>query len=244
VPDSRRGPTASAALEELGRLTLRDHSMGSLLQRVVELTKVVMPGHGEASITLLVNDRPSTAAFTGDLARVCDESQYVHGDGPCLHAASTGELVDITDSRTDPRWRDYLDTAAARGALSSLSVPLPISEGVRGALNIYARTPDAFDPASREAAQQFAPYAGVAVSNMHAYSSARELADNLQTAIESRAVVDQAKGILMERHKLTADQAFQVLAQTSMRTNTKVRTVAEELVTTGVLPGTPPPRRT
>ena len=80
----------------------------------------------------------------------------------------------------------------------------------------------------------------MALSNIHAYSSARELAENMQAALESRAVIDQAKGILMERHKLTADQAFRLLAEASMRMNTKLRAVAEHLVLTGDLPGTDP----
>jgi GAF domain-containing protein len=243
VPNDHRSTAgAPEALEELGRLSLREHSMASLLQRVVDVTKVVMPGHGEASISILVNDRPSTAAYTGDLARDCDESQYSHGHGPCLHAATSGEPVEVADARTEPRWRDYLEVAAERGALSSLSVPLPISEGVSAALNIYARTPNAFDPDSRAAAERFAPYAGVAVGNMYAYESAQKLAESLQTALEGRAVIEQAKGILMERRRLTADQAFQVLARISMQTNTKLRTVAEGLVTTGQLPVIPPRR--
>jgi GAF domain-containing protein len=233
------GTAVSQALEELGRLALREHSMESLMQRVVDLTKVVMPGHGEASISLLVNDRPSTAVFTGELALDCDEKQYGRGNGPCLQAARTGEPVEMPDARTETRWGDYPRQAAERGALSSLSIPLPMSEGVAGALNVYAREVDAFGSESRAAARRFAPYAGVAVSNMYAYRNAQDLADNLQTAIESRAVIDQAKGILMERHKLTADQAFQVLARISMQSNTKLRVVADELVTTGQLSGIP-----
>jgi hypothetical protein len=77
---------------------------------------------------------------------------------------------------------------------------------------------------------------------MWAYQSARDMADNLQVALESRAVIDQAKGVLMERYKLSADQAFQLLAQASMHANRKVRDIAEHLVHTGELPG-PPPRR-
>jgi GAF domain-containing protein len=213
--------------------------MQSLLQTVADLAKTVMPGNPEASITLLVNDKATTAVFTGQLALDCDESQYGRGYGPCLHAASTGELIEIADAQADTRWRDYLDRAVERGALGSLSVPLPVSEGVAGALNIYARKPNAFDEDSRSAATRFAPYAAVAVSNMRAYQDARDMADNLQAALESRAVIDQAKGILMERYKLTADQAFQLLAGASMQTNTKLRTVAEDLVLTGQLPGTP-----
>lgn len=224
------------ALEQLGSLALREHSMDSLLQRVVDLTKLVMPGRPEASISLLTNDRPITAVFTGQLAMDCDETQYGRGHGPCLHAASSGEITEIADNRSDTRWPDYARRAAERGALSSLSMPLPINEGMAGALNIYAREPDAFDETSRTVAKRFLPYAAVAVSNMQDYESARSMAANLQAALESRAVIDQAKGILMERHKLTADQAFQVLAQLSMQKNIKLRALAEELVLTGQLP--------
>src|SRR3954466_15494801 len=119
--------------------------MESLMQRVVDLTKVIMPAHGEASLSLLVNGRPSTAVFTGQLALHCDESQYGRGYGPCLHAASTGELVEIADAQAETRWRDYMEHAVEHGALSSLSVPLPINEGIAGAINVYARKPHAFD---------------------------------------------------------------------------------------------------
>ncbi len=224
---------AAEALERLGTLTLREHSMQSVLETVVELAKQVLPGNPECSVSLLVNDRATTAVSTGALATDLDESQYGRGYGPCLHAAATGELTEISDARTEPRWPAYARSAWERGSGSSLSVPLPIAEGLAGALNTYAREPNAFDEEARSAAQRFAPYAAVALSNMHAYVSARDMAGNLQVALESRAVIDQAKGILMERYRLTADQAFQALATVSMRTNRKVRSVAEQLVHTG-----------
>jgi GAF domain-containing protein len=235
--DSTRPRGTASALEQLGTLLLREHSMPTLLQRVVDLTKVALAGEIEASISLLCNDKPSTAVFTGQLALDCDESQYGRGYGPCLHAATSGEVTEVSDTRTEVRWPDYMRAAAERGALSSLSVPLPISEGTAGALNVYAREAGAFDEDSRSAATQFMPYAAVAVSNMHAYQDARTMAGNLQVALESRAVIDQAKGILMERYKVTADQAFQLLARISMQSNTKVRDVADQLATTGELPG-------
>jgi GAF domain-containing protein len=229
---------AAEALERLGRLSLRELSMDSLLQTVAELAKTVMPGNPEASVTLLVRDKPSTVVSTGQLAVDLDETQYERGHGPCLHAARTGELTEIADTRADSRWRDYSRRAAEAGNLSSLSVPLAIDEDeqVSGALNLYAREPQAFDEGSRSAAQAFGPYAAVATGNLYAYQSARGMADNLQIALESRAVIDQAKGILIERHKLTPDQAFQLLAQASMSVNLKVRDVADQLVHTGELP--------
>jgi GAF domain-containing protein len=230
--------SAAEALEHLGSLSLRKVSMEYLLQTVAELTKAVMPGNPEASVTLLVKDHPTTVATTGQLALDLDEKQYERGHGPCLHAARTGELTEIADMRTDARWPDYSPRAAESGALSSLSVPLAIDddEQVTGAINIYAREPSAFDEASRTAATRFGPYAAVAAGDLHAFQSVRARADNLQAALATRGVIDQAKGILMDRHKLTADQAFQVLAQMSMKTNRKLYAIADELVHTGVLP--------
>jgi transcriptional regulator with GAF, ATPase, and Fis domain len=223
------------ALERLGRLSLRELSMDSLLQTVADLTKSGMPGNPEASVLLLVKDRPTTVVSTGDLATDLDERQYEKGQGPCLHAARSGEMTEILDTRAEDRWPDYTPRAVERGNLSSLSIPLAIDvdEQVSGALNIYARRPQAFDPASRSAATRFAPYASVATGNLYAYQSARDMAANLQTALESRAVIDQAKGILIERYKVTADAAFQLLARVSMTTNRKLRDIADDLVRTG-----------
>jgi GAF domain-containing protein len=231
-----------AAFEELAGIALSEHSMGSVLQTVADLTKQVLPAQIESSVSVLVGGRPTTFVYTGQLALDLDESQYGHGYGPCLHAATTGETVLIEDARADERWPDYLADAVERGSLSSLSIPLGDAEGLAAGLNIYAREPAAFDEPSRRTAARFARFAGTAVANMYAYQSAREIADNLQVALQSRAVIDQAKGILIERHKLTADQAFQVLVHASMGVNQKLRDVAEHLVHTGELL-TPPGRR-
>jgi transcriptional regulator with GAF, ATPase, and Fis domain len=223
------------ALARLGRLSLRELSMDSLLQTVADLTKSVMPGNPEASVLLLVKDQPTTVVSTGDLATDLDETQYEKGHGPCLHAARSGEVTEILDTRSEERWPDYTPRAVERGNLSSLSIPLTIDvdEQVSGALNIYARRPDAFDADSRSAATRFAPYASVATGNLYAYQSARDMAANLQNALESRAVIDQAKGILIERYKVTPDAAFQLLARVSMTTNRKLRDIADDLVRTG-----------
>jgi GAF domain-containing protein len=225
------------ALERLGRLSLRELSMDALLQTVADLTKTVMPGNPEASVLLLAKGQPTTVSSTGELATDLDETQYEKGHGPCLHAARTGEVTEIPDTRADDGWLDYTPRAVEHGNLSSLSIPLAIDpdEQVTGALNIYARRPDAFDEDSRATATRFAPYAAVAAGNLYAYQSARDMAENLQAALEFRAVIDQAKGILIERYKLTPDAAFQLLARASMTTNRKLRDIADHLVRTGEL---------
>ncbi|MGY1823935.1 ANTAR domain-containing protein [Geodermatophilus sp. SYSU D00079] len=236
--EKQRSIEAAEALEHLGQLSLRELSMESLLQSMADLTKRVMPGDPEASVTLLVKDQPSTVVDTGPLALGLDEVQYERGDGPCLHTARNGILVEIGDTRVDSRWPDYGRYVADHGVLSLLAVPLVVTgeEQVAGSLNVYARSADAFDEASRAVATGFAPYAAVAAGTVQAYRRARETADNLQIALGSRAVIEQAKGILIERHKLTPGQAFEALATVSMSRNAKVRDIAEHLVRTGELP--------
>jgi transcriptional regulator with GAF, ATPase, and Fis domain len=225
------------ALDRLGRIRLTDHSMRSLLGEIASLAQRSLPGRLESSVTLLTGDDPVTAVTTGQLALDLDEVQYSRGHGPCLHAATVSEPVGIEDMRTDDRWPDFGAAAVQCGCLSSLSLPLPLHEAVSGALNIYARSPAAFDEESRAFAGRFASYGAVVAGNMLVYESALDRAKNLEAALTSRAVIDQAKGILMERFKLTADQAFRALAQVSMETNTKVRDIAERFIETGELRG-------
>src|SRR3954468_11588487 len=162
------------AFEQLAGIALSEHSLHSVLQTVADLTQDVMPGDIEASVSLLVADKATTVVYTGQLALDLDESQYGRGYGPCLHAAGTGEPVEVTDARTDPRWADYMRRAVQRGSLSSLSIPLGSPETMRAALNIYAREAAAFTEENRPAARRFAHLAGVAVANMHGYQNARQ----------------------------------------------------------------------
>ena len=241
-PGPQQPANAGEALERLGRLSLRELSMDDLLQTVAEASKAVLPGRTEVSVTLMVKDKPTLMASSGQLAVDLDERRSERDHGPRLHAARTGTMVEVADTRTDPRWPDYQPRAVECGCLSSLSVPLHIDEEdeVTGALNIYARDADAFDEKSRAVAARFAPYASIAAGNVHAYQSAPDKAENLEAALESRGVIDQAKVVLIERYKLVPDQAFQLLARASMTTNRKVRDVADHLVRTGELLGAAP----
>jgi GAF domain-containing protein len=227
-------PRMRAALDELGHLLLAGEDTQSVLQKVVDLVQQLMPQGAEASITLLRDQQATTAAFTGELALQLDEMQYGQGYGPCLDAALGGHLVEIVDGRTEGRWPSYVPTFLERGALSSIAVPVPAPQLAAG-LNVYAPTARAFTDDDRRAVVEFAGYAGVALTNMDTLEDARELAQNLQTAMESRSVIEQAKGILIERHRVTADQAFRLLVEASMHTNRKVRDLAGDLVLTGEL---------
>ena len=236
--DESSAEDLESAFEQLAGMSLVDNSMESVLQRVCDLARSLLPGDVAASVSVLADDKPGTVAFAGDLARRLDESQYGRGYGPCLEAIARKAPVEVEDTRSDSRWPDHQRVAVEQGCLSSLSVPLPVHEQQWGAgLNLYAREPGAFsgDPGSRTAVDRFAGYAGVAVANMHAYAAAVAQGRDLDVVLRSRAHVDQAQGILMERHGITADQAFQALALVSMRAQVELRDVAEQVVRTGEL---------
>jgi GAF domain-containing protein len=235
---SNRPPLdARDAFAQLGELSFADTSMNAMLQRIAELAKQVIPGVAEASVSLITHDKPGTAAYTGRLALDLDESQYGRGYGPCLEAAVGEEIREITDARQETRWPDYARIAVERGSLSSLSVPVPVREAVHGALNLYGVEADAFDDDARDVARAFASYAAVAVHNMHLYESTRDLAQNLDMAMQSRAVIEQAKGILMSQRRCDATEAFSLLAAASQRSNRKLRDIAQAIVD-GVTGGT------
>ena len=228
--------TVGEVLEYLGRPSGREQPMEGALQRVTDLARTVLPGNPEASVTLVVREHPSTVVSTGLLAVELDEGQYERGLGPCLHAAGTGRIADVPDTRTETRWPDYARRAAEHGTLSSLSVPLAVdAPQVSGALNLYAQRSNGFDEVSRSTATRFGHYAAVVAGNLSRYRRAVERADRLETSLASRAVIEQARGMLMERHGVTADGAFRILARASMHTHSTVRRLAEHLVHTGEL---------
>jgi GAF domain-containing protein len=239
VPSSDADDPTTAvrqAFDELGRMSFAEHSLDSLLQKVTDLAARVVPGEPHASLTILRENGPVTAASTGQMALDLDLAQYELGSGPCLQAATTGDPTEVPDTRAEARWPEFARTAVERGCGSVLSYPLPRQERLSGGLNLYSSAPRTADPSTRRVAERFAAYAAVSVSNLYLYRTAVERADNLAAALDSRAVIDQAKGVLMERFRMTADQAFQALARVSMETNTKVRDVAERFVSTGDMP--------
>jgi transcriptional regulator with GAF, ATPase, and Fis domain len=220
----------TAAFAELGRIKLGETDLDAVLARVAHLAKQTVPAADEVSVTLVRGNGAHTAAFTGRLAVDLDEWQYEHGHGPCLDASAAKATISVHDMKDEARWPDWASAALSAGAHSSLAVGLSIEERVAGALNVYAAKPDAFDDNAVVLAQTFAGYAAVALANAHSYDSMATLAEHMQAAMESRAVIEQAKGIIMGERRCTADQAFALLSKISQDANRKLRDVAAALV--------------
>ncbi len=219
-----------AAFAELARLNLSDQSLTETLRQVGELAKRVIPGVDEASVTVINNDRPKTMVFTSRLAVQLDERQYESGFGPCLDAASTGATI-ILDHRADqPLYPEFTHAALRAGVTHTAAVALLVPYRTAGALNLYSARDEPFSDEAVTFAERFAGYAAFAVSNADHLDSAEELARQLQEAMRSRAVIEQAKGILMARHHISADDAFRRLATLSQNTNTRLRELAARVV--------------
>jgi GAF domain-containing protein len=224
LPQRSKDPFAG-----LSQIVLGEQSLPEILEQVVHLAKAVLPAV-QASVTLIAGEEPHTPAYTGEPALALDERQYKDGGGPCVDAANSGQTVLVTDTRTDTRWPVYSEAAAASGILSSLSIPLPVQRLGAGALNFYAAARDAFDDEAIDLARTFAGHAAVAVGNAHLYESTARLAEQMQQAMASRAIIEQAKGIIMGNQGCSAEHAFNTLVRLSQTSHVRLRDVALRLV--------------
>jgi GAF domain-containing protein len=226
--DPPRDPRAAFA--ELSKIMLAGQPLSASLARVAELAKETIPSAAEVSVTLLHDGQVATVTFTGPLASQLDERQYEAGFGPCMDAALSGATIVIEDTSDSPAYPDFGRIAHRRGITHTMSIGLPVARQTIGALNIYAIDDAILDEGTRELATAFASYAAVAVANAGVYATTANLAANLQIALESRAIIDQAKGILMSRHRISAEQAFDELSRLSQTTQRKLRDIAVDLV--------------
>jgi GAF domain-containing protein len=227
-------------LRELTCLTgvvLGQDDLVGTLKEITLVSARTVPGADGASITTYQNGSPAAVAFSDPWARELDELQFDEREGPCLDSVRTGNVFRVRDLGTDTRWPAYTERARHQGARSSLSVPLHADGMNFGALNFYSRAIDAFDGEAAALAQLFAGHAGNVSQVASAFFRHRQLAEQLGEAMRSRAVIDQAIGVLMAQRKVTADVAFGLLRDASQRLNVKLRLIAEELVGTGALPG-------
>ncbi|SCE82008.1 GAF domain-containing protein [Micromonospora matsumotoense] len=230
------------AVLQLGSIRHAEMDLDAVLSRITEVARDSIPGAAEVSVTLVHGTEAHTAAHTGDLALRLDQWQYEQGRGPCLDAATMGTVLIVADMTDERRWPEWAARAHTTGVLSSMSLGLPIQEAMVGALNVYGTRPDAFSQVA-EPARTFAGHAAVALANAHLYDSTASLAGQMQEAMRNRAVIEQAKGIIMGQRRCTADEAFALLARVSQNSNRKLRDVAEALVQQVVEPASGQPTR-
>ena len=209
-----------------------DADLNAALKRVAVTGCGLLANCKSASVTIIEGGRAVTVGSTSPIADVLDAVQYAADTGPCLDAARSNRSIRIDDMRTERRWPQFGASAVEHEVYSSLSLPLDLAaDGTVAGFNVYGAEPDGFTEDDERLCEAFAAQAAIVVSNAHAYWKALALAHNLSTAMDSRAVIEQAKGVMIASEGVTAEEAFNLLRQQSQAENRKLRDVAADIVT-------------
>jgi len=183
-----------------------------------------------ASITILDGQVVATPVATAPLARRLDDVQYVDGDGPCVTSVRTGVVVTIDDMAAEQRWGRFTAAARAAGVVASLSLPISVEKPYAAGLNVYADRAEHLAGAGRTRLLGIVDLAAVSFTLLRRHHASMLEVAQLSTAMQSRAVIDQARGILMAEHHCDAAAAFALLRATSQASNRKMRDLAADLV--------------
>jgi transcriptional regulator with GAF, ATPase, and Fis domain len=229
APDSRPDDLATA-LARMARDLLTQRTEQQTLDRIVAYAVDLVDGCDSAGVLAIEAGSLRTLAATDDVAVTSDKIQLELGEGPCLDSTLRDERVyRIADMATDTRWRRYASRAQELGIGSAMGFLLYTRERNLGALNLYGRNRKAFGERSEHIGWLLASHAAVA------FASARSDAQ-LQQAIASRQEIGEALGIMMERRKISEQEAFDLLRRRSQDRNVKLRDLARQLPETGELP--------
>lgn len=219
------------SLTELARTLTENESVRDTLGSILALALRSIPSCHAASVTVLdAKDQPSTIAATDEKTYELDRRQYVLNDGPCLDAARRQQVNRWSLHEAEQRWPEFTSLAEEMGLRSYLSAGLGLAGRRLGALNLSSHQTDGFSKLDEDLISLFTVPASAAIVVVGRYAEARDLAAQLEHALRSRAVIDQAIGIVMAESRCDADQAFATLSRASNNRNMKLRDLATEIV--------------
>jgi GAF domain-containing protein len=216
----------AGAFAQMQNLLVEAPEVTDFLTEIAQLASAVVGAQG-CGITLRRDNREvATVASSNELANYVDEIQYGRGQGPCLQAMNTSTAVTVIDLATEERWPRYTPGALAAGVRASLSLPLVIDGAPFGALNLYLTSAGTFSAAHINNAWAFARQAVTTLTLARRQADHLSLDSQLHEATASRAIIDQALGIIMGQRRIDSADAFGVLRELSQNTNRKLRVVA------------------
>jgi transcriptional regulator with GAF, ATPase, and Fis domain len=219
------------SLTGLAESLTHSESVRETLASILSLAQRTIPNCHAASVTVLDgNDRPATIMATNDDTYELDRRQYELHDGPCLDAARRQVVNRWSLDEAEVRFPEFTSLAKEMGLQSYLSAGLSLAGRRVGALNLSSKDVDGFSQLDEDMLTLFTVPAAAAIVSVGRYADARELAAQLQQALQSRAVIDRAVGIIMAESRCSADEAFGTLSRASNNRNVKLRDLAAEIV--------------
>jgi GAF domain-containing protein len=224
-----------AGLRGLAGMVAGARGVFELLGEVADFAAHAIPGVDGAGVALIDAGEGratlQTTAATAEFVHTIDAVQYdkLH-EGPCITCMESRRPIVSGSLGSDNRWPHFGGRVARMNVHSALSLPLVVGEHVIGAINAYATSHDAFGQHAVQLGSQFAGPAAVSIYNAQLLAGARERAEQLQEALVSRAVIDQAIGIIRSRSGASAEVAFARLIRISQAENTKLAVIASRVV--------------
>ena len=202
----------------------------SALRLVVSLARATIDGADGVSVTLNRQGRLTTVAASDKVVAAMDADQYETGEGPCVHAAVTGNRAHSESLRDESRWPAFTPRAVRSGINAIMSTPLLAAGLPAGALNIYSRTPNTFAEAEQELASSFAAHATTILTDAGVGIADGEVTERLSAVLRSREVIAQAQGILMSRDHVSPSEAYTVMRRSAVGGWQQLARVAAEVV--------------
>jgi GAF domain-containing protein len=228
-----------ADLVELQNALLNTDSVEQFLHELAVLAARTVRDGMSCGMTLRPHGRPTPVSACSDpLASEADRVQMRIGDGPALRALRDARPQHVNDTATENRWPRFCRQAASLGVRSCYALPLMTGGELAGALVLYGRRPGAFGPEEIRRAERFARNAAGALTLALRLASCADQNDQLRSSIMSRAVIDQALGVIMATQRCPQDKAFALLRSVSQNTNVKIRDLAASIVSN--VSGEPP----
>lgn len=220
----------TGALADLSRILDQEEELSVVMDLVCRQVVGAIPDADLASVTVLRDGAPRSLAWTDQHTLAVDRAQYDAGEGPCLEAAETRRVQRVSVADAAERWPAFTEAARGLGIGSYLSAPLVIDDEYRGSLNLYGTHTHGFRELDAALLELYTTAAEAALRNTRRYLDARRQVAQLHEALASRAVIDQAKGIVMAVHRISADEAFAMLVDQSQQEQRKLRDLAEQFV--------------
>lgn len=217
-------------LVDAGRSVADEDDLLTLLQHVAGIAQEAVDGADHTGITIDLGGLTYTAVHTDEQTLRIDSEQYEAGEGPCLHAARTRTIVLLDSEQAMARWPRFAAGARDEGINSFLAAPLFTDDQTLGSFNLYGRSQHAFDSLDAEILDLLTAAVSRAIGDFARFKSARDTAESIQRVLQTRAPIEQAKGVLMAMRGIDADEAFDVLRVQSQETNVPVRVLAVDFL--------------
>lgn len=221
----------SLAIARIQGLLLTTEKVDEAVQLLAQAIRYAVPGTVGAGVSLLDSrGRRTSSGSTNHVVEEADTRQYELGQGPCLTAWATEEIVMVDDVRTDPRWQLWSDAVKSLPIRSVVSTPLVAGHECIGALKIYAEHPSAYTKSTGELLDLFASPAATLLSHVQTSELPQRLSEDLQSSLHSRDLVNRACGIVMERYGLDYETALQSLMLQARKADIPLRQFSASLI--------------